>query len=68
MTSRAASVLSRYRAVAPMTTPSSTSQSVFVEPRGTRTPSYGPIRVLGSFMKTTGSPGTAAPVSAAWSR
>ena len=35
---------------------------------GTSTRSKGPTTVLGSFMKTIGSSGIAAPVSAAWSR
>ncbi|MDQ1022300.1 hypothetical protein QFZ43_008849 [Streptomyces afghaniensis] len=51
-----------------MTTASSTSQSVFTEPRGINTSSYGPTTVPGSFMNTTGRGGIAAPVSAAWSR
>ena len=50
-----------------MTTPSSTSQSVFSEPRGMNTSSYGPTTADGSFMNITGRSGVAAPVSAAWS-
>jgi hypothetical protein len=51
----------------PITTPSSTSQSSLVEPRGMRTSSYVPTSVLGDFVKSIGSSGTGAPVSAAWS-
>ena len=40
--SRASSTESRYDVRRPITIPSSTSQSVFVEPRGIRTSSYGP--------------------------
>jgi hypothetical protein len=52
----------------PITMPSSTSQSVLVEPRGMRTSSFGPISVFGDLVNRIGSSGTAAPVSAAWSR
>lgn len=48
--------------------PSSTSQSVLVEPRGMRTASFGPTRVLGDFVNRIGSSGTGMPLSAAWSR
>ena len=51
----------------PMTTPSSTSQSVWVEPRGMRMSSLGPTIALVAFMKRMGSLGMAAPVSAACS-
>ena len=50
-----------------MTKPSSTSQSVFFEPRGMITGSSGPQMALVAFMKMIGSGGTVAPVSAAWS-
>ncbi len=48
-----------------MTTPSSTSQSVFSDPRGRTMSSYGPEMHEVAFMKTTGSRGTAIPDSAA---
>lgn len=50
-----------------MTTASSTSQSVLVEPRGTSTVSFGPTTVSGALKKITGSAGGSAPVSRAWS-
>ena len=50
-----------------MTTPSSTSQSVFSEPRGMTTSSSGPMIAEVAFENTIGSRGTAAPDSAAWS-
>ena len=49
----------------PMTTPSSTSQSVFSEPRGTMMSSFGPHTAELAFMNRIGSSGTVAPVSAA---
>jgi hypothetical protein len=48
-----------------MTTPSSTSQSVFLEPRGISTLSFGPTMQEVAFMKTMGSVGTVMPDSAA---
>ena len=56
-----------YLALVPMTTPSSTSQSVCWELRGMRTSSLGPTIALVAFMKRMGSVGMAAPVSAACS-
>ena len=50
-----------------MMTPSSTSQSVFSDPRGIRTSSSGPPIALVAFMNRIGSFGIGAPVSAAWS-
>ncbi len=50
-----------------MITPSSTSQSVFTEPRGMITSSFGPTMALVAFMNSTGCPGRAMPLSAAWS-
>ena len=50
-----------------MTKASSTSQSVFSDPRGMITGSFGPQIALVAFMKMIGSGGTFAPVSAAWS-
>ena len=50
-----------------MTTPSSTSQSVFCEPRGITTSSFGPQMQEVAFMKTIGSAGTGMFDSAAWS-
>ena len=50
-----------------MTTPSSTSQSLFSEPCGSTTGSWQPTMQLVGFMNSTGSLGTWAPVSAAWS-
>ena len=44
-----------------MTTPSSTSQSVFSEPRGISTSSFGPQMALVAFMKMMGSGGTFRP-------
>jgi hypothetical protein len=49
-----------------MTTPSSTSQSVFSLPRGMRTSSKAPTTVLGVLRNMTGSAGGADPDSAAW--
>jgi hypothetical protein len=49
-----------------MTTPSSTSQSVFVLRRGIATSSSGPTTVLGSLRNTTGCSGGSEPDSAAW--
>ena len=40
-----------------MTTPSSTSQSILVEPRGFSTVSFGPTMQLVAFMNTMGSLG-----------
>jgi hypothetical protein len=51
----------------PITTPSSTSQSVLVEPFGSTMPSFGPVMQVVAFMKTIGSAGTGMPDSAAWS-
>jgi hypothetical protein len=51
----------------PITTASSTSQSVFVLPGGNNTSSLGPITDDGALLNTTGSEGIAAPVSLAWS-
>ena len=51
----------------PMTTPSSTSQSTFVEPRGMITSSFGPTTALGALLKSTGSAGIAIFDSLAWS-
>ena len=51
----------------PITIPSSTSQSVFVAPRGMRTSSQGPTIVFGDLVNRIGSSGTVCPVSAAWS-
>ncbi len=48
-----------------MTTPSSTSQSVFELPRGIATSSYGPTTVFGDFMNITRCSGGAEPDSAA---
>jgi hypothetical protein len=48
-----------------MTMPSSTSQSVLVEPRGSSMSSFGPLTALVHFAKTTGSCGSARPDSAA---
>ncbi len=50
-----------------MITPSSTSQSVFFESRGISISSFGPQMALVHLLKITGSGGTSAPVSAAWS-
>jgi hypothetical protein len=50
-----------------MTSPSSTSQSVFSLPRGMRIGSCGPQTALVAFMNRIGSEGMAAPVSFAWS-
>jgi len=49
----------------PITTPSSTSQSVFVELRGITTSSFGPQIALLNLAKITGSGGTVCPVSSA---
>jgi hypothetical protein len=49
-----------------MTTPSSTSQSVFWLFLGMGTQSSGSATVLGGFMKTTGALGGSEPDSAAW--
>src|SRR5215469_10850490 len=57
----------RYRAVRPITTASSTSQSVLTLRRGMSTSSNGPTTVSAALRNTTGSVGSAAPVSAAWS-
>ena len=48
-----------------MTTPSSTSQSVFCDPRGITIRRSGPLMQDVAFMKTIGSAGTAMPDSAA---
>ncbi len=61
------SAVRRWRAVRPMTTPSSASQSVRVEPGGISTVSCGPTTVSGALRKRIGSLGIAAPVSRAWS-
>jgi hypothetical protein len=50
-----------------MTMPSSTSQSVFTEPRGSITGSLAPWMQLVAFMKTMGSAGIGMLDSAAWS-
>ena len=50
-----------------MTMASSTSQSVFCEPRGMTTSSLAPTMQDGALLKTIGSAGIGAPVSAAWS-
>ena len=50
-----------------MTTASSTSQSVFSEPRGMMMTSSGPVIEVVDLAKTIGSVGGLAPVSAAWS-
>jgi hypothetical protein len=50
-----------------VTTPSSTSQSVFCEFLGITTSSFGPHIAEVAFMKSTGSAGTPIPDSAAWS-
>ncbi len=49
----------------PMTMPSSTSQSVFCEPRGIMTGSFGPLRQEIAFVKMIGSEGAGRPASAA---
>ena len=51
----------------PITMPSSTSQSNFFEFDEISTSSFGPLIELVAFIKTIGSDGTFAPVSAAWS-
>jgi hypothetical protein len=51
----------------PITIASSTSQSVLLDPRGIAMASSGPAIALVAFMNTTGSGGTLAPDSAAWS-
>lgn len=56
-----------YFAGRPMTTPNSTSQSVFTDPRGNTMSSLGPEIEDVAFMNTTGSFGTGMPDSAAWS-
>ena len=48
-----------------MTIASSTSQSVFCEPRGMTMSSFGPTMQDGALLNTIGSAGIAAPVSAA---
>ncbi len=48
-----------------MTTASSTSQSVLREPRGMTIESFGPTMQEGALLKSTGSVGTAMPLSAA---
>ena len=48
-----------YFAGLPMTTPSSTSQSLFCDPRGSSTSSLGPEMLEVAFMKMIGSTGTA---------
>jgi hypothetical protein len=63
MTSIAASGDDRYLARWPITTPSSTSQSVFSEPRGTCISSWGPTMQWGTFVNRIDSTGTVAPVS-----
>jgi hypothetical protein len=50
-----------------MTTPSSTSQSVFSEPLGITMSSLGPTMQFVGLMNSTGSLGIAIPDSAAWS-
>ena len=57
-----------YFARAPITSASSTSQSVFSPPIGRRRSSSGPASALVAFMNTIGSVGSAAPLSRAWSR
>ena len=51
----------------PITIASSTSQSVFTEPFGIMTSSFGPTTQLGALLNSTGSLGTGMPNSAAWS-
>src|SRR5690606_31308068 len=65
MWSQAASGDDSSLASLPMTTPSSTSQSVLVLRAGIRTGSSGPATVLGVLRKSTGTSGGAAPDSAA---
>ena len=48
-----------------MTIASSTSQSVFCEPRGMMTSSFGPTMQDGALLNRIGSGGIGAPVSAA---
>ncbi|CAB5020650.1 unannotated protein [freshwater metagenome] len=48
-----------------MTIPSSTSQSVFDDPRGMITSSFGPMTVFGALVNTIGSSGMGMPDSAA---
>ena len=50
-----------------MTTPSSTSQSDFLESLGNMTSSFAPWMQVVAFMKTIGSVGTGMFDSAAWS-
>ncbi len=50
-----------------MTTPSSTSQSDFCDPRGSTTLSFAPQMLDVAFMKMMGSAGTGMFDSAAWS-
>ena len=50
-----------------MTTPSSTSQSLFTEPFGSTTASLQPTSALVGLWKMIGSFGIGEPVSAAWS-
>ena len=50
-----------------MTMPSSTSQSVFSEPRGMTTSSFGPFRQVMALVNRTGSAGIGRFDSAAWS-
>ena len=66
MWARASSAEARYDARAPMTTASSTSQSVLTLPGGIATSSNGPTTVLGDFMNMTMFSGGAEPDSAAW--
>ena len=56
-----------YFASLPITTPSSTSQSVFTDFLGISTLSLGPIIELVAFENIIGSGGTFCPVSSAWS-
>ena len=63
----AAASSARYWARVPITTASSTSQSVCVLPGGSSTSSFGPTTDDGDLLNTTGSVGRWAPVSAAWS-
>jgi len=51
----------------PITTPSSTSQSVLDEPCGSTTGSFGPVSALDAFRNRMGSVGSAIFDSAAWS-
>ena len=66
ITSAASAGDSRYAARAPITTPSSTSQSVFSLRRGMSTWSNGPTTVFDGFRNRIGISGGGLPDSAAW--